>query len=181
MPQPHLYHHSHAPDQHARAHSPGYNDDLNEEEEEMVQELLTRTPRTSYTVTPSVLAAEVHSSLHHDEDLCVLLHAADDSSTHDVVKRAVRKAIRSRLKRLGMKGDNDVRPAECSLITCADLFQAIRAFRDVHNWEFHPSNPTPVIVQAPAPPDAVCLVSATLNLIDSNMLAASTGMGAAVA
>jgi len=75
----------------------------------MVNELLTRTPRTSYTVSPSILAAEVQHSHHHDEDLCVLLHAADDSAMHEIVKRAVRKAIRSRLKKLGMKGDNDVR------------------------------------------------------------------------
>ncbi|KAH7108143.1 hypothetical protein BKA62DRAFT_681217 [Auriculariales sp. MPI-PUGE-AT-0066] len=101
-------------------------DELDEEEEEMVNELLTRTPRTSYT-TPSVLAAEIQHSSHHDEDLCILLHAADDSHTHEVVKRAVRKAIRTRLKKLGMKGDND----------------AIKAYRDVHDWEYHSTNTGP--------------------------------------
>lgn len=96
-----------------RATSPGGggeedNDYMDEAETEIVNELLTRTPRTSYTVAPSVLAAEVSRSQHHDEELCVLLHAADDQYMHDVVKRAVRKAIRGRLKKLGMKSDNDV-------------------------------------------------------------------------
>lgn len=83
---------------------------MDEAETEIVNGLL-RTPRTSYG--PSVLAAEVTRSQHHDEELCVLLHAADDPYMHDVVKRAVRKAIRVRLKKLGMKTDGDV----CNYIT----------------------------------------------------------------
>lgn len=79
-------------------------DGLNEDEQNLVDELLlVRTPRTSYTVTPSALAAEVHNSSFHDEDLCILLHAADDDSIHDVVKKAVRKAIRGRVRKLGVK------------------------------------------------------------------------------
>lgn len=84
-------------------------DYLDDAETEIVNGLLARTPRTSYTVPASVLAAEVNRSQHHDEELCILLHAADDQYMHDVVKRAVRKAIRGRLKKLGMKSDNDVR------------------------------------------------------------------------
>jgi len=39
--------------------------------------------------------------------LCILLHAADDNTLHDVVKKAVRKAIRGRVKRLGFKHENE--------------------------------------------------------------------------
>ncbi|KAG8991344.1 hypothetical protein FRB94_014626 [Tulasnella sp. JGI-2019a] len=70
---------------------------------------LIRTPRTSYSVTPSVLAQEVNKSNHHDDDLCVLLHAADDPLLPDVVKKAVRKAVRSRLKKLGVDDEEQYR------------------------------------------------------------------------
>lgn len=82
-------------------------DDLDPREQQLVNDLLVHTPRTSFTVTPSALAAEVHNSSFHDEDLCILLHAADDEYTHDVVKRAVRKAIRGRVKKLGLKHENE--------------------------------------------------------------------------
>ena len=93
-------------------------DGLNPYEQQMVDEVLIRTPRTSYTVTPSALAAEVHNSNFHDEDLCILLHAADDEYTHDVVRKAVRKAIRGRVKKLGLKHENEaVSGFRCSLST----------------------------------------------------------------
>lgn len=69
---------------------------------------LLKTPRTSYTVTPTDLAAEVQKSHFHDEDLCVLLHVADDPTVHDVVRRAVRKAVRSRVKKLGFDTEAQV-------------------------------------------------------------------------
>lgn len=59
-----------------------------------------KTPRTSYTVSPSVLADEVQRSHYHDEDLCILLHAAEDPSQHDVIRKAVRKAAKMRIRRL---------------------------------------------------------------------------------
>ena len=41
-------------------------------------------------------------------DLCILLHQLDDPMQHEVVKKAVRKAVKSRVKQLGMKHDNEV-------------------------------------------------------------------------
>lgn len=69
---------------------------------------MIRTPRTSYSVSPSALGAEVNKSQHHDEELCVLLHAADDPELPDVVRKAVRKAVRSRLKKLGVDDEEQV-------------------------------------------------------------------------
>lgn len=71
---------------------------------------LTRTPRTSYTAytTPSVLAGEINASHFHDEELCVLLHAADNQSTHDVVKKVLRKGVRDRVKKLGLDHQREV-------------------------------------------------------------------------
>ena len=81
--------------------------DLNEYENELVKSVLnTKTPRTS--IAPSALEAEVANSHFHDMDLCILLHAADDETSHDVVRKAVRKAIRARLKKLELQHDNEV-------------------------------------------------------------------------
>jgi hypothetical protein len=38
-------------------------------------------------------------------DLCILLHQVDDQYTHEVVKKVLRKAIRQRVKKLGLKYD----------------------------------------------------------------------------
>jgi len=73
--------------------------------DEVYEEQL-RTPRTSYTVTPTALAAEVTRSHFHDEDICILLHAADQSD-HELVRKVIRKAIRNRMKKLQMKHEND--------------------------------------------------------------------------
>lgn len=62
--------------------------------------------RTSYA--PSTLEPEIINSHFHDMDLCVLLHQMDDRGTHEVVKRALRKAVRQRVKKLGMKYDHEV-------------------------------------------------------------------------
>lgn len=70
-----------------------------------------RTPRTSYSVSPSVLAAETNRSRFqqeqhdHDEDLCVLMSAADDPKTPEVVRKAVKKAVKSRLRKLGYENE----------------------------------------------------------------------------
>lgn len=81
-------------------------DDLNDYETEIVQSILNaRTPRTS--ITPSVLASDVKRSNYHDEDLCVLLHAADDDMQHDIVRKALRKAVAARVKKLGLKNDKE--------------------------------------------------------------------------
>ncbi|KAK7057210.1 hypothetical protein R3P38DRAFT_2839970 [Favolaschia claudopus] len=86
-----------------RAHS----FELNQEEEKIVQDALAgRTPRTSH-YTPSALGSDIVKSHFHDMDLCVLLQQESDPNAHEVVKKALRKAIRQRVKRLGMKYDNE--------------------------------------------------------------------------
>jgi hypothetical protein len=92
-----------------RALSPGL-DELNEEEARLVEDVLnqgSKTPRTSYAAT-SVLEPNQFAH-YHDMNLCILLHQLDDPSQHEVVKKAVRKAVKSRVKQLGMKYDNEVR------------------------------------------------------------------------
>lgn len=96
-----------------RALSPGP-DELDEEESRLVENVLNqgnRTPRTSYAAT-SVLEPNQFAH-YHDMNLCILLHQLDDPSQHDVVKKAVRKAVKARIKQLGMKYDNEVCPTFC--------------------------------------------------------------------
>ena len=81
-------------------------EELDEEEEEMVRTILSRTPRTS--MAPSALEPDVQNSHFHDMELCELLHSLDEPSLPEVVKKAVRKAVRARVKKLGMKSDNEV-------------------------------------------------------------------------
>ncbi|KAF8160625.1 hypothetical protein B0H34DRAFT_857242 [Crassisporium funariophilum] len=85
-----------------RPHSP---EGLDAEESRMVNDALAaRTPRTSYyaaSLEPDV------ANHYHDMELCVLLHQENDPAQHDVVKKALRKAVRQRVKKLGMKFDNE--------------------------------------------------------------------------
>ncbi|KAF9222509.1 hypothetical protein BS17DRAFT_782960 [Gyrodon lividus] len=88
----------------SRPHSPSFS--LNQAEEEMVAQALAARGagnRTSYA--PSALEPEIANSHFHDIDLCILLHQMDDVNTHEVVKKALRKAVRQRVKRLGMNYD----------------------------------------------------------------------------
>ncbi|KAL4074059.1 hypothetical protein J3A83DRAFT_4371343 [Scleroderma citrinum] len=88
----------------SRPHSPTFS--LNAEEENIVAQTLAARGagnRTSYA--PSTLETEIVNSHFHDMDLCILLHQMDDNTTHEVVKRALRKAVRQRVKKLGMKYD----------------------------------------------------------------------------
>jgi hypothetical protein len=90
----------------SRPHSPSFS--LNQAEEEMVAKALAERGagnRTSYA--PSTLEPEIIDSHFHDMDLCILLHQMDDNTTHEVVKKALRKALRQRVKKLGMKYDQD--------------------------------------------------------------------------
>lgn len=84
--------------------------ELNAEEQRMVADTLAKTPRTSF-YAGSVLGSEIVNSHFHDMDLCILLHEVEDQNVHDVVKKALRKAVRQRIKKLGMKYDNEVRSA----------------------------------------------------------------------
>jgi len=81
-------------------------EELDEEEEEMVRTILSRTPRTS--MAPSALEPDIQNSHFHDMELCELLHSLDAPNLPEVVKKAVRKAVRARVKKLGMKSDNEV-------------------------------------------------------------------------
>lgn len=104
----HDYHgHGHG---HSHNHSRGH---------DVVTEIdLTRTPRTSYTAytTPSVLAHEVNASHFHDEELCILLHAADNPATHDVVRQVLRRGVRERVKRLGLDHQREVSSSSPAVI-----------------------------------------------------------------
>ena len=91
----------------SRPPSPSFS--LNPDEEEIIAQTLAARgagDRTSYA--PSTLEPEIVHSHFHDMDLCILLHQMDDQSTHEVVKKALRKAVRQRVKRLGMKYDAEV-------------------------------------------------------------------------
>lgn len=94
-----------------RVLSPGP-DELDEEETRLVENVLNQgsgTPRTSYAATTSFLEPNQFAH-YHDMDLCIMLHQLDDPGQHEVVKKAVRKAVKSRVKQLGMKYDNEVCP-----------------------------------------------------------------------
>jgi hypothetical protein len=90
--------------EHERTPSP---EGLDPEEARIVADALGGlTPRTSYYEQPLEPDATNH---YHDTELCVLLHQEADEKLHDLVKKALRKAIRQRVKRLGMKYDAEVR------------------------------------------------------------------------
>ncbi|KAF8750646.1 hypothetical protein RHS01_09147 [Rhizoctonia solani] len=96
-------HHSHG-DSTPTPSEAGFIDRVPDMSERELLEVL-KTPRTSYTVSPSVLAEEVSRTHYHDEDLCILLHAAEDPSQHEVIRKAVRKAAKMRIKRLGIEDE----------------------------------------------------------------------------
>jgi hypothetical protein len=115
--QPRSHAHPHAHDQEreqegeptptpSRPHTPEGIADLNAEEERIVRETLGRTPRSSYAA--SALGSDILNSHFHDAELCALLHEAEDPKAHEVVRKAVRKAAKQRIKKLGMKYDNEV-------------------------------------------------------------------------
>lgn len=87
----------------SRPHSP---EGLDDEEARIVNDALAaQTPRTSVYAAP--LEPEVANHFH-DMELCVLLHQENDPAQHEIVKKALRKAVRQRVKKLGMKYDNEV-------------------------------------------------------------------------
>ena len=80
--------------------------ELNQEEARIVADALAgRTPRTSYYAGS---LEEGMANHFHDIELCVLLHQESDPGAHEFVKKALRKAVRQRVKKLGMKYDNEV-------------------------------------------------------------------------
>ncbi|KAF8902938.1 hypothetical protein CPB84DRAFT_1836052 [Gymnopilus junonius] len=85
----------------SRPHSP---EGLDAEEARIVNEALARTPRTSIYAAPLDPDEPGH---FHDMELCVLLHQENDPNQHEFVKKALRKAVRQRIKKLGMKYDHE--------------------------------------------------------------------------
>jgi hypothetical protein len=82
---------------------------LNQAEEELVAKALAECNTGNHTsYAPSTLEPEIVDSHFHDMDLCILLHQMDHNTTHEVVKKALQKALRQRVKKLGMKYDQDV-------------------------------------------------------------------------
>jgi len=81
-------------------------DCLDPEEARIVADALGGvTPRTSYYDQPLEPDVTDH---YHDTELCVLLHQEADENLHELVRKALRKAIRQRVKKLGMKYDAEV-------------------------------------------------------------------------
>ena len=102
----------------SRQPSPAH-EDLNAEEQQLVDNFLmgpagTRTSYAPSAAAPSMLEPEIQNTHFHDAELCQLLHALD-APTSEPVKKAIRKAVRARVKRLGMKYDNEVR-MDCSVL-----------------------------------------------------------------
>ncbi|KAF8627801.1 hypothetical protein AX15_004227 [Amanita polypyramis BW_CC] len=88
----------------ARPHSPI---DLDQEEAKIVRDALAgKTPRTSYYASSAAIDPDA-TGHYHDLELCILLHEENDTNQHEYVKRALRKAIKQRIKKLGVKYDND--------------------------------------------------------------------------
>ncbi|KAG5641009.1 hypothetical protein DXG03_006383 [Asterophora parasitica] len=79
-------------------------DELDPEQMSMIRAAVAATPRTSYYAEPLEPGVANH---YHDMELCVLLHQESDPAAHDVVKKALRKAVMTRVKKLGMKHDQD--------------------------------------------------------------------------
>lgn len=124
--------HPHSPNEH----------ELNQEEARIVRDALAgRTPRTSYYAAS--LEPEV-ANHYHDMELCVLLHQENDPTAHEFVKKALRKAVRQRVKKLGMKYDNEVGTfthfgvVAGLLIFCVMFEQSIRQYRK----SFHDHDPS---------------------------------------
>lgn len=101
---------------------------LDAEEARIVNEAIAaRTPRTSYYAASLKPDDTDH---FHDMELCVLLHQESDPAQHDVVKKALRKAVRQRIKKLGMKYDHEVRFHRFSLLDLTNQFaQSIKQYR----------------------------------------------------
>lgn len=79
---------------------------LNAEENRIVQEAIAAiTPRSSI-YSHSTLGPEA-TNPYHDMELCMLLHHLDTEAP-EVVKKALKKAVKQRVKRLGLKNDNEV-------------------------------------------------------------------------
>jgi hypothetical protein len=96
-------HHDH--EEHSSTHS-RFDEELDRDEEETVGTILSRASRSS--MAPSTIGSDVQISHFYDMELCELLHSLEAKNLPEIAKKAVRKAVRARVKKLGMKSDNEV-------------------------------------------------------------------------
>lgn len=114
-----------------RTPRPASPNDLDHEEARIVRDALAgRTPRTSYYAAS--LEPEV-ASHYHDMELCVLLHQENDPNGHEFVKKALRKAIRQRVKRLGMKYDTEVCVASVFSFSFTDVVWDVSLLKSIRS------------------------------------------------
>ncbi|KDQ57602.1 hypothetical protein JAAARDRAFT_269020 [Jaapia argillacea MUCL 33604] len=115
-------------------------DAMNDDDQRLVRDLLSkRASRTS--MAASALETDIQQSHFHDMELCILLHVLEDPMQHEITKRAVRKAVRGRVKKLGMKYDNE------------SIKQYRKSFHD-HDPTVHlQPNYVPSFTQQQEPPD----------------------------
>ena len=126
-----------------RTPRPASPNDLDQEEARIVRDALAgRTPRTSYYAAS--LEPEV-ASHYHDMELCVLLHQEGDPNGHEFVKKALRKAIRQRVKRLGMKYDTEVCVA-CAFILSFSFTDVVRDISLSKSTRSHITIMTPAFI-----------------------------------
>jgi hypothetical protein len=111
---------------------------LNQIEAQLIKDVIA-SRRSSYALPPSASEQEVVDSHFHDMDLCILLHQTDDPNTHEVVKKALRKAIRQRVKKLGLKYDSAV-SVSLLLIVHTDADSLKKSIKQYHN-SFHNHDP----------------------------------------
>ena len=127
---------------------PASPDQLDDRETQIVNDALAaRTPRTSYYEAPLDSHVVDH---YHDHELCVLLQRESDPSQHEFVRKALRKAIRQRIKKLGMKYDNEVSFFFYFILLLPDIFVSLSS----------------------------CIVNHTMIMIPKSIFDLQTGMGA---
>jgi len=103
---------------------------LDAEEARIVNDALAaRTPRTSY-YGGSIQADDTEH--YHDVELCQLLQE-EKHNQHEIVKKALRKAIRQRIKKLGMKYDPEVCLSGLFLHATLTPLQSIKQYKKAHH------------------------------------------------
>jgi hypothetical protein len=90
---------------------------------------------------PTVYTADLKHSHFHDQDLCILLHAAEDDMTHEVVKKAILKAAKARVKALGMKHDMQVSSSRAVCCDHCTHFVGVQSIRE-YKRNFHNHDPS---------------------------------------
>ena len=115
-------------------------DEEPDQEEEVIGTSFPRTPTTS--VASLNLEPDVRNSHLHDMELCELLHSLEARNMPEIAKEPFRKAVRARLRKLGLKYDDEVSGSSVicheALISSLDLLlKSIRKYR----MSFHDHDP----------------------------------------